>query len=196
LVSAYRILQIRPKENHENEYLHYVNICREIGLKNIVSAIDAMIVVDYIIANEDRHFNNFGLLRNADTLEWIGTAPIFDSGTSLWYDTQEKLISYADVKCKPFKKTHGEQLRLVSDFSVFDFSKLDGIENEIIETFLSGNYNNFIDENRAEIIAETVRHRIDNLQKIVLNHSENLDSSFSEGDLEENISEEYDMKIG
>jgi len=104
LVSAYRILQIRTKENHENEYLHYVNICKELGLKDIVSAIDAMIAVDYIIANEDRHLNNFGLLRNADTLEWIGTAPIFDSGTSLWYDTQEKLIPYADIKCKPFKK--------------------------------------------------------------------------------------------
>ncbi|MCM1506062.1 MAG: HipA domain-containing protein, partial [Ruminococcus flavefaciens] len=196
LVSAYRILQIRPKENHENEYLHYVNICWEIGLKDIVSAIDTMIVVDYIIANEDRHLNNFGLLRNADTLEWLGAAPVFDSGTSLWYDTQEKFIPYADIKCKPFKKTHDEQLRLVSDFSVFDFSKLDGIENEIIEILMYENYNHFIDENRAEIIAEAVRHRIDNLQKIVLNHSENLDSSFSEGDLEENISEEYDMKIG
>ncbi|MDE5772666.1 MAG: HipA domain-containing protein [Ruminococcus sp.] len=189
LVSAYRILQIRPKENHENEYMHYVNICKEIGLKDIVSSIDAMIVVDHIIANEDRHFNNFGLLRNVDTLEWIGAAPIFDSGTSLWYDTQEKFIPYADIKCKPFKKTHGKQLRLVSDFSVFDFSKLDGIEDEIIEIFISGNYSNFIDENRAKIIAETVQQRIYNLQKIALRHSENFDNSFSEGDLEENISE-------
>ncbi len=168
LVSAYRILQIRPKENHENEYMHYVNICKESGVKNIVSSIDAMIVIDYIIANEDRHFNNFGLLRNADTLEWIGTAPIFDSGTSLWYDTQEKFIPYADIKCKPFKKTHGEQLRLVSDFSVFDFSKLDGIENEIIEIITDGNSESFIDDSRAKIIAENVQHRIDNLKKITL----------------------------
>lgn len=195
LVSAYRILQIRPKENHENEYLHYVNICKELGIKDIVSAIDAMIVVDYIIANEDRHFNNFGLLRNADTLEWIGAAPIFDSGTSLWYDTQEKFIPYADIKCKPFKKTHGEQLRLVSNFSVFDFSKLDGIEDEIIGIFMSGNRKNFIDESRAKIISEAVRHRIDNLQKIALSHSESFDNSFKESDLEENISEEYDIKI-
>ena len=45
-----------------------------------------MIVVDFIIANEDRHLNNFGLVRNANTLEWIGVAPIFDSGSSLGYD--------------------------------------------------------------------------------------------------------------
>ncbi len=41
-----------------------------------------MIVLDYIIANEDRHLNNFGLLRNAETLEWYGFAPIYDSGSS------------------------------------------------------------------------------------------------------------------
>ena len=45
-----------------------------------------MIVLDYVIANEDRHFNNFGVLRNAETLEWLGFAPIYDSGSSLGYD--------------------------------------------------------------------------------------------------------------
>lgn len=195
LISAYRILQIRPKENNENEYLHYVNICKELGVKNIVSAIDAMIVTDYLIANEDRHFNNFGLLRNADTLEWIGAAPIFDSGNSLWYNIAEKNIPYADVKCKPFKKSHSEQLRLVSDLKRFDFSKLNGIENEITEILLSENSSNFIDESRSEIIAASVRKRIDHLQKMALDYNQSIDNSFTENDLEENIAEEYDMKI-
>lgn len=180
LISAYRILQIRPKENHENEYLHYVNICREIGIKDIVPALDAMIVTDYLIANEDRHFNNFGLLRNADTLEWIGAAPIFDSGTSLWYNVTEKNILYSDVKCKPFKKTHGEQLRLVSDLKRFDFSRLDGIEDEIKDIMTAENSGNFIEESRAEVIAESVRKRIDHIQNIALS---------------EDIAEEYEMKI-
>ncbi len=180
LISAYRILQIRPKENHENEYLHYVNICREIGIKDIVPALDAMIVTDYLISNEDRHFNNFGLLRNADTLEWIGAAPIFDSGTSLWYNVTEKNIPYTDVKCKPFKKTHGEQLRLVSDLKRFDFSRLDGIEDEIKEIMTAENSENFIEESRAEVIADSVRKRIDHIQNIAL---------------AEDISEEYEMKI-
>ena len=35
-----------------------------------------MLKVDYIIANEDRHYNNFGFIRNADTLEWLGLAPV------------------------------------------------------------------------------------------------------------------------
>lgn len=32
--------------------------------------------------NKDRHFNNFGVLRNTETLEWLGMAPIYDSGSS------------------------------------------------------------------------------------------------------------------
>ena len=84
-----------------------------------------MIVIDYIIANEDRHFNNFGVLRNAETLEWIGFAPIYDSGSSLGYDKMASQIrSEKEVVCKPFKKPHAEQIKLVSDFSWIDFDKL------------------------------------------------------------------------
>ncbi len=195
LISAHRILKLRSKENHENEYLHYVNICREIGIKDIVTALDEIIIIDYLIANEDRHFNNFGLLRNADTLEWIGAAPIFDSGTSLWYNVSEKNIPYADVKCKPFKKTHGEQLRLVSDLKRFDFSKLNGIEDEIMKILLSEKSRNFIDKSRAEIIAMSVQKRIDHLQKISLDYNQNIDNIFIEYNLEEDIAEEYGMEI-
>ena len=51
-----------------------------------------MIVIDYLLANTDRHYNNFGAIRNANSLEWIGSAPIYDSGTSLWCNTPTKLI--------------------------------------------------------------------------------------------------------
>ncbi len=30
-----------------------------------------MLTADYLIANYDRHYNNFGAIRNADTLEWM-----------------------------------------------------------------------------------------------------------------------------
>ena len=38
------------------------------------------------MSNKDRHLNNFGLLRDSNTLEYIGFAPIFDSGNSMLYD--------------------------------------------------------------------------------------------------------------
>ena len=54
--------------------------CEALGIRD---AVDRMIVLDYLIVNGDRHQNNFGVVRNADTLEYLGAAPIYDSGTSL-----------------------------------------------------------------------------------------------------------------
>ena len=190
LISAWRVLQLRQKENHESSYLHYVNICKKLGV-NIVPALDRMIVLDYIIANEDRHFNNFGLLRDANTLEWIGAAPIFDSGTSLWYDTPARGISIYDIPCKPFKKKHSEQLRMVSSFDWLDISKLNGIEDEILNILCEDNAVQYVESERAKAIAAEVRKRLDTLEIIVSSHN-SYDESSNGDDVEEVNAASYD----
>ena len=194
LISAWRIMQLRPKANHENEYLHYVNICQELGI-DIVPALDRMIVLDYIIANEDRHFNNFGLLRDANTLEWLGAAPIFDSGTSLWYNKLTARIPASGIICKPFKKTHGEQLKLVSSLEWFEASKLDGIEDEILEVFSDDKAAQYIDTERAKTIAAEVRNRIETVESMAMSRTQSYDISSAEGDVEEDVAESYGMKM-
>lgn len=42
-----------------------------------------MILFDALVMNTDRHFGNFGLLKNNATGEFIDLAPIFDNGESL-----------------------------------------------------------------------------------------------------------------
>lgn len=190
LISAWRVLQLRQKENHESSYLHYVNICKELGI-DIVPALDRMIVLDYIIANEDRHFNNFGLLRDANTLEWIGAAPIFDSGTSLWYDTSARGISTYDIPCKPFKKKHSEQLRMVSSFDWLDISKLNGIEDEILNILCEDNAVQYVEAERAKAIAAEIRKRIDTLEIIAASH-DSYDVSSNSDDVEEVNAASYD----
>ena len=71
LVTAWKILQKFPKPNHLSVYQHYINCCNSLGIEDIVDKINQMIVVDFIIANEDRHLNNFGLIRNANTLNGL-----------------------------------------------------------------------------------------------------------------------------
>ena len=72
-----------------------------------------MMILDYLICNQDRHFGNFGAIRDAVTLEWMGFAPIFDSGTSLWFDQYAtKINALADAPAKPFAATQQEQLAL------------------------------------------------------------------------------------
>ena len=189
LVSAWRVLQLRPKANHENEYLHYVSLCKVLGV-DIVPALDRMIVLDYIIANEDRHFNNFGLLRNANTLEWIGAAPIFDSGTSLWYNKTASRFVASDIICKPFKKTYGEQLKLVSSYDWLDISKLDGIEDEILNVLCEERAVRYVEAERAKAIVAEVRKRIDALEVISASHT-SYDVSSTDGDVEEVTAANY-----
>ena len=190
LIGAWRVLQLRPKSNHENEYLHYVSLCKELGV-DIISALDRMIVLDYIIANEDRHFNNFGLLRDANTLEWIGAAPIFDSGTSLWYNKSASRFISSDIICKPFKKTHGEQLRLVSSFDWLNISKLNGIEGEILNDLCEDKAVRYVEVERARAIAAEVRKRIDALEIIAAGHVPHAPSS-DVGDADDFTAARYD----
>lgn len=125
LVSAWRVMHSVKKDNSISRYQHYLNCCKTLGIPNIQHAMDQMIVLDYLIMNEDRHQNNFGLIRNADTLEWVGAAPIFDSGSSFGYDKlPNQILSGQGVECKPFKRTHQEQLKLVSSFDWIDFAWL------------------------------------------------------------------------
>lgn len=126
----------------------------------MTAALDRMLVLDYLIANEDRHLNNFGLLRNVDTLEWIGFAPIFDSGTSLGHNTATAQLGSYDAVCKPFKKTHGDQLKLVSDYSWIDFAKLDGIEDEIQELLSDERLQKLVDEERKNVIITGITNHI------------------------------------
>ena len=137
LVPAWRIIKTRKQPNDKSLYQHFVDCAQALGIKNVREFLDMMIVLDYIIANEDRHLNNFGAVRNADTLEWIGMAPVYDSGSSLGYDKSVPMM-YDDSEtiCKPFQKRHTEQLKLVSSFEWIDFPALyDG--GEIIRAVLS-----------------------------------------------------------
>ena len=104
LIPAWRILKTQKKNNSVSVYQHFVHCCETLGICGTVPFLDRMMVLDYVIANEDRHFNNFGVLRDAETLEWIGFAPIFDSSSSLGFDkTAAQMASENNVICKPFK---------------------------------------------------------------------------------------------
>lgn len=188
LVSAWRVMQATKRDNSTSVYRHYLNCCETLGIADITHAIDQMIVLDYIIANEDRHLNNFGLIRNAETLEWIGVAPIFDSGSSLGYDKlPAQILSGKDVDCKPFKKRHEEQVRLVTNFDWIDFDSLKNIEADIVDVFEgSGMY---ADEKRIEAVISSVKRRISNLQAIANENTTVIDNI--EDDVIENIAENY-----
>lgn len=191
LIPAWRIMQAKKKKNDVSVYSHFVNCCESMGIKDVVPFLDRMIVLDYIIANEDRHFNNFGVLRNAETLQWLGMAPIYDSGTSLGYDKMPaRIYAERDIICKPFKKNHAEQLKLVSSFKWIDFAKLSDVKELIHETFAMEGVSDYMDEVRVKAICDTTQKRIRNLSEISIHDTPSQNTS-TEDDVKENIAEDY-----
>ena len=59
-----------------------IEFYKELG-DDFYQELASMLVFDAIILNEDRHFGNFGLMRDNRTGEIISPAPIFDNGISL-----------------------------------------------------------------------------------------------------------------
>ncbi len=165
LVGASHIIKAFKKPNGVSEYEFYLQCLDALGISHAREAVEQMLVLDFIIANEDRHYNNLGAIRDAVTLEWLGIAPIFDCGTSLWYNTQSSMIRPAseDIPAKPFKKTHGQQIELLTDLSWVDFGALNGIEDYASDILSRSPY---ISEQRRDILCASLRQRIDLLQGI------------------------------
>ena len=70
-------------------------------------SIKSMLVFDAVIYNEDRHFGNFGLLRNNRTGQIISPAPIFDNGISLFNYAMEDDIKELDIYAKTRSNPYG-----------------------------------------------------------------------------------------
>lgn len=191
LVSAWRVMQTRKKDNDTSVYRHYLNCCAALGVPDMTRRMDEMIVLDYLIANEDRHQNNFGLVRDANTLAWLGAAPIFDSGSSLGYDKLPSRILGGKVECKPFKKSHEEQLRLVTSLDWVDFSKLKGLEDEARAIFdQAGEY---MDVARKDAIRATLKRRVEHLRMLAHAHYRVMDRT--EADVAVDEAADYTMKM-
>lgn len=162
LVSAWNIMKVKKKPNHVSSYQHFINCCEELGIPNVIPGIDQMLIIDYIIANQDRHYSNFGALRNAENLEWVGLAPIFDCGTSLWFDQLVIDANYAPSK--PFKKEHSEQIKLVSSFEAFNIKDLDDITEEFSKILKSSPT---IDNKRRVSLCAALDKRINMLESFI-----------------------------
>lgn len=176
LVSAWHIRNIKPKTNNESEYTHLINCCKELGMNNIAEIekqICNMIVLDSIVVNEDRHFNNFGFIRNPATLEWLGLAPVFDTGTSLFLNepyrnlqTGVATISYK-LKSKPFAKNHIEQVKKLPCSKYCNnlpFENLNNID-EIFYNIFSGNVD--FPQNRKSYLCNILKSRVSETEKLV-----------------------------
>ena len=185
LITAWYIMQTKKKQNHVSIYQHCLDCCNALGIPGMADSLDKMMVLDYLIANEDRHQNNFGAVRDAETLRWIGAAPVYDSGTSLWFSKPPALINAGGKQpCKPFKADHEEQIRLVKSFDWLNMSALHDIDEELRE-LVRGSV--FIDAARCDALCFALRKRVKMLTDIVHSQTQQFFVDDVRADIEENI---------
>lgn len=168
------------KEKGMSSYDHLLKCCKALGMDDydgIRKGLAQMMLLDYITANIDRHYGNFGFIRNAETLEWKGLSPIFDNGNAMFYnfptsDLRKSGSLNENVICKSFAKTQNDQLKKYAS-SVealgIDFKKLEGIE-KYYDDILSTNPK--VDDERRELLVGILRHRIEDSQEVIYSHND------------------------
>lgn len=130
LISAYNVTGgiCGQAKTPREAYHEYIDMCIANGLDRnyVIHFMDYMILTDFLFTNTDRHWENFGILRDPDTLRFLALAPIFDSGTSMLYDdpfakTRQHLLN-AGVHGICYSQS--ENLALVHDKTAVDVAKL------------------------------------------------------------------------
>ena len=162
LIPAWKINEYYESNSNENKYDHYIRCLKELNILNANLLVDKMIVCDFILANKDRHFNNFGVIRNVETLKFERVAPIFDNGCSLWYDENDMYVGEFFLT-KPFEEYEKDQINLVKNLTWFDVSKLDGFVDEVKKILLS---NKLLTNERIEKIIKQIKERIEFVNKL------------------------------
>jgi len=140
---------------NDTTYQQLLKCSEYLGIVDMKRRLEEMLVVDYLIANTDRHWGNFGFIRDANTLEWKGFAPIFDSGNSLWFDkrnTSEPVLS------ETFASTQDEQIKLVTDLSWYEEISVEELTKMIRDTF---DKHLFMDEKRKVMIIDGVARNVE-----------------------------------
>lgn len=160
LVTAWQVMGTGKKDNRTSLYQHFLARCEALGAGDLTARLDEMLVLDYLIADEDRHFSNFALLRDPETLAWKGMAPLFDSGTSMGYDrTAERMAVERDLVCKPFKRRQLQQLELVTSYDWIDFDALADGEALVYEICSGAPAAELLGTDRISAMASALRRR-------------------------------------
>ena len=167
LIPAHQILyEIQKKEN---VYEEYIKILENKGINNVREKLENMFILDYLILNEDRHLNNFGIIRNVNNLNWIDIVPIFDNGQSLNildYNEEELIIN---GQGRFFYNVYDFDFIIsnIKDIKRIDLSKLDGVVDEFDELLHKYQSITRMTDRRINKICTLLISRINKLENII-----------------------------
>jgi len=149
--------QIREAHRKPNDMSLYNFIRQFYGEQAHI--LDLMLILDFIVLNEDRHFGNFGMMRCANTGEFLEPAPIFDTGSSLFYDTEA--VNRARVNSKPFFGDFDKQIGLIKKNEYSD--AVINVKNQYEQVFWDSFEKSPEPQARKEKLVHAVGIQIDHL---------------------------------
>lgn len=167
LISAHQILH--KQKNKENAYEEYINILENNGIINAREKIEDMFILDYLILNEDRHLNNFGIIRDVNNLKWLDVAPLFDNGQSLNildYSDEEVIIN-GQGRFFYNVDTFDYIIPKIKNIKRYDLSKLDGVVEEFEDLLKKYQKITKMTERRINKICTLLFSRIEKLKSII-----------------------------
>lgn len=155
-ISAYEVLESDKIRNDESLYDAYIRICGQHGIDTeyMRGFMDYQTATDFIISNTDEHLMNFGVIRNTDTMQLIGPAPVFDSGNSMFYADERKApydrIGLLERRITAFHDSEEKMISHIQNKKLVDITLLPSKE-EVREFYrIHG-----LPEERAAFIAES-----------------------------------------
>ena len=169
LITAYQIKNNMKRYDSEEDYEEYIKCLEENGIPNAREKIENMYILDFLIMNEDRHLNNFGIIRDVNTLKWLDVAPIFDNGMALnvqSYDDEELIISGMGrlfYEVKPFD----EIIKVVHNIKRIDVSKLSDIPEEFDKLLHKYQSITKMSDKRIYRLCVLLNRQINKLKKII-----------------------------
>lgn len=127
-ISAWELLQTIKIKQNESYYYPLKRVCLELGIsdQDFSDFMDYQIMTDFLMSNTDRHMNNIAIMRNPDTLQVLGFAPIYDSGNSMFYNIPyEKLnqVRLDDIRTHSFIEKEVKLLQYVRNRTLVDIDK-------------------------------------------------------------------------
>ncbi|MBP5254072.1 MAG: excisionase [Lachnospiraceae bacterium] len=124
LIPAIDVVQSEKKDNAVSVFAHFIRVCERYGLPESVTRpfLEYQILSDFVLTNVDRHLNNFGVLRDTETLRFVSMAPIFDSGNSMFWDAPGKAgrEDLTKIEVNSFRGRESQLLDYVTMPGLFD----------------------------------------------------------------------------
>ena len=168
LITCHQIMENMDRNNNLSDYENFIKVLEENGIFDARVKLENMYILDFLIMNEDRHLNNFGIIRDVNTLKWLDVAPIFDNGESLkieYYDEEELHIS-GEGRLFYEIKSFDEIIKVVKNLKRIDISKLDGIVEWFDELLHKYQYLTKFSDIRIDRLCILLNRQINKLKKL------------------------------